>query len=296
MPLRCRVHAAAPQRRGGRLTGLSRVRSFAQDDAHVFCEPEQVDDELASFFRMTREMYDALGLEGVEMGVSTRPEQSSGDPADWQAAEERLKAAVERAGFACAIKPGGGAFYGPKVECDVRDVLGRPWTLATLQIDVSMPARFGLRYVGRDGGLHQPAMLHRAVLGSLERFIALYIEKTGGDFPFWLAPVQMRLLPITERHLDYARQVHEKLAQAGFRVETDERNDTLNFKIREAELHKIPEMLVVGDQEAAAGTVTRRFRHGDKSAAGPVALDAYIARMRDIRDRRLARHTEEELA
>ena len=245
---------------------------------------------------MTREMYDALGLEGVEMAVSTRPEQSSGDPADWQAAEQRLIAAVERAGFACAVKPGGAAFYGPKVECDLRDVLGRPWTLATLQIDVAMPGRFGLRYVGRDGALHQPAMLHRAVLGSLERFIALYIEKTGGDFPFWLAPVQMRVLPITERHLDYARHVHEELAKAGFRVETDERSDTLNFKIREAELHKIPEMLVVGDQEAAAGTVTRRFRHGDKSAAGPVALADYIGEMRDIRDRRVVRHTKEVLA
>jgi threonyl-tRNA synthetase len=226
--------------RSGTLTGLSRVRAFAQDDAHVFCEPEQVDVELDRFFAMTREVYQALGLEGVEVAVSTRPEKSSGEVADWEAAERRLLAAVERAGYPCAIHPGGAAFYGPKVECDFRDVLGRPWTLSTLQIDVAMPGRFGLRYVGRDGGLHQPAMLHRAVLGSLERFIALYLEKTGGDFPLWLAPVQARVLPIAERHLAYARSVQEALVRAGVRAELDERSDTLGFKIREAELHKIP--------------------------------------------------------
>jgi threonyl-tRNA synthetase len=276
--------------RSGTLTGLSRVRSFAQDDAHVFCEPEQVDAELDSFFRMTHEMYGALGLAGVEMGVSTRPEQSSGDPADWQAAEQRLVAAVERAGFPCAIKPGGAAFYGPKVECDVRDVLGRPWTLATLQIDVAMPGRFGLRYVGRDGALHQPAMLHRAVLGSLERFIALYIEKTGGDFPLWLAPVQARVLPIAERHLEYARRVQQTLVQAGVRAELDERSDTLGFKIREAELHKIPVMLVVGDQEAAAESVTPRFRHRPAADAGAMALSAFVEEIvREIRERRVTR-------
>jgi threonyl-tRNA synthetase len=167
--------------RSGTLTGLSRVRSFAQDDAHVFCEPDQVDDELDRFFAMTKEVYSALGLTDVELGVSTRPEKFSGEAKDWELAERRLVAAVERAGYACAIKPGGAAFYGPKIECDFRDVLARPWTLSTLQIDVAMPGRFGLRYVGRDGAAHQPAMLHRAVLGSLERFIALYVERTGGD-------------------------------------------------------------------------------------------------------------------
>ena len=277
--------------RSGTLTGLSRVRSFAQDDAHVFCEPEQIDTELDRFFEMTREVYQALGLEGVEVAVSTRPEQKwSGELADWEAAERRLVAAVERAGYACAIHPGGAAFYGPKVECDFRDVLARPWTLSTLQIDVAMPGRFGLRYVGRDGALHQPAMLHRAILGSLERFIALYLEKTGGDLPLWLAPVQARVLPIAERHLDPARRVQEALLRAGVRAELDERSDTLGFKIREAELHKIPVMLVVGDQEAAAGSVTPRFRHRPVAEGGAVALDALIAELvREIHERRTTR-------
>jgi threonyl-tRNA synthetase len=276
--------------RSGTLTGLSRVRSFAQDDAHVFCEPEQVDAELDRFFEMTREVYQALGLEGIEVAVSTRPEKSSGDPADWEAAERRLQAAVERAGYPCGTHPGGAAFYGPKVEVDLRDVLGRPWTLATLQIDVAMPGRFGLRYVGRDGAPHQPAMLHRAVLGSLERFIALYLEKTAGDLPLWLAPVQVRVLPIAERHLGYARGVQEALARAGVRAELDERSDTLGFKIREAELHKIPVMLVVGDQEAAAGSVTPRFRHRPAAESEAIALDALIAELvREIRERRPAR-------
>jgi threonyl-tRNA synthetase len=276
--------------RSGTLTGLSRVRAFAQDDAHVFCEPEQVDAELDQFFAMTREVYQALGLEGVEVAVSTRPEKSSGELADWESAERRLVAAVERAGFACAIRPGGAAFYGPKVECDFRDVLARPWTLSTLQIDVAMPGRFGLRYVGRDGGLHQPAMLHRAVLGSLERFIALYLEKTGGDFPLWLAPVQARVLPIAERHLAYARSVQEALVRAGVRAELDERSDTLGFKIREAELHKIPVMLVVGDLEAAAGSVTPRFRHRPAAESAAMALDALVAELvREIQTRRTAR-------
>jgi threonyl-tRNA synthetase len=276
--------------RSGTLTGLSRVRSFAQDDAHVFCEEEQVESELDRFFALTREIYQALGLDGVEMAVSTRPDKWSGEVADWERAERRLIDAVERAGYACAIKPGGAAFYGPKIECDFRDVLARPWTLSTLQIDVAMPGRFGLRYIGRDGAAHQPAMLHRAVLGSLERFIALYVERTGGDFPLWLAPVQARVLPITERHLDYARRVHETLSHAGVRCELDERSDTLGFKIREAELHKIPVMLVVGDQEAAAGSVTPRFRHRPAEESRAMALDALVAELvRDIRERRVAR-------
>jgi threonyl-tRNA synthetase len=286
--------------RSGTLTGLSRVRSFAQDDAHVFCEPGQVDAELDAFFAMTREVYQALGLAGVEVAVSTRPEKWSGEVADWEAAEQRLAAAVERAGYACAIKPGGAAFYGPKVECDLRDVLGRPWTLATLQIDCAMPGRFGLRYVASDGALHQPAMLHRAVLGSLERFIALYVETTGGDFPLWLAPVQARVLPIAERHLEYARRVQAALLAAGLRAEVDERSDTLSFKIREAELFKVPVMLVVGDQEVAAASVTPRLR-GLAVRSLPektlVKLDALVAQLvEDMRERRIARPTEEDVA
>jgi len=276
--------------RSGTLTGLSRVRSMAQDDAHIFCEPEQVDAELDSFFAMMREMYDALGIELNAIAVSTRPEDSTGEVEDWDRAIEQLLAAVERAGFPRVTKAGEGAFYGPKVECDFSDVLGRSWTLATLQIDVSMPTRFGLRYVGRDDKPHQPAMLHRAILGSLERFTALYVEMTGGDFPLWLAPVQVLVLPIGERHEAFAREVAARLAGAGCRVEVDARSEKLGFKIREAEVKKIPLMLVVGDQEQANGTVTPRWRHGERSDEGAVPVDSLVVDLsRDIRERRTRR-------
>ena len=278
--------------RSGTLTGLSRVRSMAQDDAHIFCEPEQMPAELDAFFAMTAEVYAALGLEGVAVAVSTRAERYAGDPADWDVAERTLVEAVERAGYACAIKPGEAAFYAPKVEFDFRDVLDRPWTLATLQIDVAMPTRFGLRYVGRDGGIHRPAMLHRAILGSLERFIALYIEQTGGDFPLWLAPLQVRVLPIAERHLGYARRVEATLARAGIRADVDLRNEKLGYKVREAEIQKVPIMLVVGDQEQTNGTVTPRHRLGSQPATEALPVDALVAQLvRDIADRRNTRRS-----
>jgi threonyl-tRNA synthetase len=264
--------------RSGTLTGLSRVRSMAQDDAHIYCEPEQVESELASFFEMTAEVYNALELTGVEIGVSTRPENGfAGDPADWEVAEKRLIRAVETAGYDCRVKPGDGAFYGPKVECDFRDVLGRAWTLSTLQIDVSMPARFELQYVGRDGDMHRPAMLHRAILGSLERFISLYIEMRAGDFPFWLAPVQVRVLPISDRHLEYAREVEAKLRKVGIRVHLDDRSEKLGFKIREAEVQKIPLMLVTGDKEVESCSVTPRWRDESKASGEAVALDTLVS-------------------
>jgi threonyl-tRNA synthetase len=264
--------------RSGTLSGLTRVRTFAQDDAHIYCEPDQVPGEIDAFFRMVAEVYDKLGLEGVEMGVSTRPEQFLGDPDDWEAAGRVLVEAVERAGFTCQIKPGEGAFYGPKVEADFRDVLGRTWTLGTIQIDMAMPGRFGLRYVGRDGDLHQPAMLHRAVLGSLERFIGIYIEHTGGDFPFWLSPVQVAVLPISERHAAYAERVHAALAAAGLRVELDDRSETLGFKVREAEKQKVPLSLVVGEQEEQNGTVSPRLRKS-KQKIEAMSVDDVVSRL-----------------
>jgi threonyl-tRNA synthetase len=276
--------------RSGTLTGLSRVRSMAQDDAHIFCEPEQVVAELDSFFDLTKEIYRALGLEDPEIAVSTRPEEFSGDTTDWDVAGQQLADAVKRAGYECSIKPGEAAFYGPKIECDFRDVMGRAWTLATLQVDVSMPGRFGLRYVGRDDKLHQPAMLHRAILGSLERFIALYTEMTGGDFPFWLAPVQVALLPIADRHQAYAGRVKVALEGAGIRVFLDTRNEKLGYKIREAEIQKVPLMLVVGDQEEADGTVTPRHRRGSKQSNEAVALDKLVDELAaDVRERRVSR-------
>jgi threonyl-tRNA synthetase len=266
---------------------------MAQDDAHVFLAPEQVDAELDRFFEMTREVYAALALEGVEVAVSTRPEHFVGEPGDWERAEATLLAAVERAGFGRRVKPGQAAFYGPKVECDFRDVLGRPWTLSTLQIDVAMPVRFGLRYVGPDDQLHTPAMLHRAILGSLERFIALYTEMTGGDFPLWLAPQQVLVLPITDRHLAYARKVEALCAEAGLRAGVDERNEKLGWKVRDAELRKVPVVLVVGDREQEDGSATVRRRHEGGQEAAPVAqIVAGLAR--EAKERRGTRPSKEE--
>ena len=251
--------------RSGTLNGITRVRTFAQDDAHIYCEPSQVPEEIDRFFQMTAEVYQKLGVEGIEMSVSTRPEKFLGEPADWDVAEKALIAAVERAGFQCKIKPGEAAFYAPKVEADFKDVLGRAWTLATIQIDMAMPGRFGLRYVGRDGELHQPAMLHRAVLGSLERFIGIYIEHTGGDFPFWLAPIQVVLLPIADRHAAGAHEICAKLSAAGLRAEVDDRSETLGYRIRDAENQKIPLTLVIGDEELSQGTVAPRLRKSKKA-------------------------------
>ena len=261
--------------RSGTLNGITRVRTFAQDDAHIYCEPDQVPQEIDSFFQMTAEIYEKLGVEGVEMAVSTRPEEFLGEPADWDVAEKALVEAVERAGFQCQIKDGEAAFYAPKVEADFKDVLGRAWTLATIQIDMAMPGRFGLRYVGRDGELHQPAMLHRAILGSLERFIGIYIEHTGGDFPFWLSPVQVVILPIADRHADRAHQIRAALSEKGVRAEVDDRSETLGFRIREGQTQKIPLTLVIGDEEVERGTVSPRLRKS-KQAAEAMSAEALV--------------------
>ena len=243
--------------------------------------------EIERYFEMTAEVYRDLGLSGMQVSVSTRPAQFLGDPADWDVAEKALMDSVRGAGFDCGVKQGEAAFYAPKVEFDFEDVLGRVWTLSTLQIDMAMPGRFGLRYVGRDGQEHQPAMLHRAILGSLERFLAIYIEHTAGDFPLWLAPVQVAVLPITQRHRAYAHKVRDALAEAGVRVELDARDEKLGFKIREAETQKVPVMLVVGDQEEADGTVTPRWRRDEKRSAEAIPVDAFVGALADqIRQRR----------
>jgi threonyl-tRNA synthetase len=254
---------------------------MAQDDGHIYCEPEQVEGEVHRFFEMMNEVYRALGLTGIRVSVSTRPAKFLGDPADWDKAEQTLIHAVRQAGYECGIKPGEAAFYAPKVECDFSDVLDRSWTLATIQWDMALPGRFGLRYVGRDGQEHQPAMLHRAVLGSIERFLALYIEHTGGDFPFWLAPVQVTVASIAERHAPYAAQVRDALVAAGLRAEVDDRSEKLGYKVREAELAKVPVVAVVGDQEVQNGTVTPRRRRDPKRGAEPVALGVFVEELRE---------------
>jgi threonyl-tRNA synthetase len=271
-----RLHRFEPS---GTLSGLTRVRSMAQDDAHIYCTPEQLDGEVEQFVAMTREVYAAFGFDRVEVTLQTRPEKFLGRLELWDSAEAALRRALERAGYPVTVLPGEGAFYGPKIGFDFRDVLERSWTLATIQIDCAMPERFGLRYVTPEGTVATPMMLHRAVLGSIERFIAILIEHTAGAFPLWLAPVQVKVLTLTERTEAYGRDVAARLAAAGFRVDLDDRNEKLGYKVRAAQLEKVPYMLVVGDKEAAAGTVAPRTRSGATLDAQPLA--AFVERLRN---------------
>src|SRR3989475_772167 len=255
------------------LAGLVRVRSMAQDDAHIYCTPEQLDGELEQFIAMTREVYSAFGFERIEVTLQTRPEKYLGRLELWDAAEDALRRALERAGFAVTMLPGQGAFYGPKIGFDFRDVLERSWTLATVQIDCAMPERFALTYVTAEGTEATPVMLHRAVLGSLERFIAILLEHTAGRLPLWLAPVQVRVLPVSEKAAAYATRVAGACRAAGLRAEADLRNEKLGYKVREAQLEKVPVVAVVGEREAAAGTVAPRTGGAQET----VAVEAFVA-------------------
>ena len=268
-----RLHRFEPS---GTLAGLTRVRSMAQDDAHIFCTPEQLDDELERFIAMTKEVYGAFGFERVEVTLQTRPEKFLGRVELWDAAEAALQRAAERAGYPVVPLPGQGAFYGPKIGFDFRDVLERSWTLATVQIDCAMPERFGLGYVAADGHEATPVMIHRAVLGSIERFIAILLEHTAGKLPLWLAPIQVRVLPVSEKVAEYAARVDNACRAAGLRAEADLRNEKLGYKVREAQLEKIPLIVVVGEREAASGLVAPR------GESEPLALDAFVARTVDV--------------
>ncbi|MCP4005842.1 MAG: threonine--tRNA ligase [bacterium] len=256
--------------RSGTLHGLTRVRTFAQDDGHIYCAPDQLRDEIDRHMEMTAEIYRDLGLSGVEIAVATRPEKFIGDPDEWESVQKMLVDAVERAGYECGINPGEGAFYAPKIEFNFRDALKRSWQLATVQIDMAMPSRFELKYVGADGKEHEPKMVHRAILGSLERFIAVYLEHTGGDLPLWLAPVQVTVLPVSDKHTDYAQKVTRTLQDAGVQAQLDARNETLNYRVRGSETQKIPYILVVGDRESDDGSVTVRRRHKKGQESFPV--------------------------
>ncbi len=247
--------------RTGSLHGMTRVRSMAQDDGHIFCTWDDVGAEIDRFMQMCDEVDRALGLSGVEVYVSTRPDPFIGRIEDWERGERMLVEAVERYGTLAGIKHGEGAFYAPKIERHFKDVMGRWWQLGTIQIDMAMPGRFGLRYIGPDGAEHEPAMLHRAVFGSLERFIAIYVEHTGGDFPLFLAPQQVAVLPVSERQCGYAREVADWLRAGGVRAEPDLRNETLNYRVRAAETQKVPYVLVVGEREQEARSVSVRKRH-----------------------------------
>jgi len=267
-----RLHRFEPS---GTLTGLTRVRSMAQDDAHIYCTPEQLDDELASFIAMTREVYDAFGFDRVEVTLQMRPERFLGRVELWDAAEAALARAAAAGGYVVTELPGEGAFYGPKLGFDFRDVLDRSWTLATVQIDCAMPERFGLGYVTADGSEAVPMMLHRSVLGSIERFIAILLEHTAGRLPLWLAPEQIRVLPVSEKVSEYGARVADCARRSGLRAECDARNEKLGYKVREAQLQKVPAIVVVGEREAAAGTVTPRLGPGEGEE---LSLEAYVER------------------
>lgn len=271
--------------RSGVTHGLTRVRTFCQDDAHIYCTPEQIKAEMASFLDLLKEVYDTFGFEGTRVALSTRPEKRLGSEEVWDAAEGALSEALNEAGIPFTLNPGEGAFYGPKIEFQVLDALKRPWQLGTLQVDYMMPQRFDLNYTRADGSEGRPVMLHRAILGSLERFMGILIEHTAGAFPAWLAPTQVAILPITDRANTFATEVLARAKALGFRAELDQRNESLKAKIREAQLAKVPYMLVIGDREAEAGTVSVRHRHRGDLGAQP--LEAFLeALLQEVRERR----------
>jgi len=268
-----RYHEQTPLHRNeasGVLSGLTRVRQFSQDDGHCFVMESQIASEVELCLRLVQRVYKDFGLE-IAVKLSTRPEEFLGEVATWDHAEASLKQALEAAGQAYTINEGDGAFYGPKIDFDVTDAIGRKWQCATIQLDYQLPQRFDLKYVGADNAEHRPVVIHRAIFGSFERFLALLLEHYAGAWPLWLAPVQVTLLPIADRHVDYAKSVQERLVGAGFRVELDDRVEKIGYKIREAQLQKVPYMLVLGDKEVGDAAVAVRHRSGGDLGSRPVA-------------------------
>jgi threonyl-tRNA synthetase len=265
----------------GVLSGLTRVREFIMDDAHIFLTEDQIGEEVERLLQLVKRVYDDFGLT-PEMKLSTRPAEFLGEIAMWNHAESELKKALDAVGVAYTINEGDGAFYGPKIDFAVTDALGRKWQCATVQLDYMLPQRFDLKYVGADNTEHRPVVIHRAIFGSFERFIALLLEHYAGALPLWVSPVQAIVLPIADRHLDYATAVRDRLAAAGLRVEVDGRQEKIGYKIREAQLQKIPYMLVTGDREAADGSVSVRSRSGGDQGSSPV--DTFIqAALEEVR-------------
>ncbi|MGM9538098.1 MAG: threonine--tRNA ligase [Candidatus Onthomonas sp.] len=265
----------------GALHGLFRVRCFTQDDAHIFMTWDQMKDEIKNVVKLFDEVYSVFGL-SYEIEVSTMPEDHMGDEKDWEFATETLKAAVTEMGKTFVINEGDGAFYGPKLDFHLADSLGRTWQCGTIQLDMQLPERFELEYTGADGEKHRPVMIHRVVLGSIERFIGVITEHFAGAFPTWLSPVQVKVLPVTDRAADYADQVEQKLTAAGYRVEVDHRSEKLGYKIREAQGQKIPYMVVVGDKDMENNTVSIRHRSGKD--LGAMSQEAFIALLKDVVD------------
>lgn len=270
--------------RSGVVTGLTRVRTFSQDDAHIFCTEDQIESEVLGAVKMIRRLYETFAFDKVKIEISTRPEKYLGSSETWDQAEGALISALESQGIAYEVNPGDGAFYGPKIDFQVEDAIGRSWQLGTVQLDYQLPSRFSLKYVGQDGHEHQPVMIHRAMLGSLERFMGILIEHTVGAFPLWLAPVQAVILPVSEKFVDYGGQILAQLRRAGLRAELDDRNEKLGYKIREAQMQKIPYMLVAGAREQEAGTISVRRRQGEE--LGALSGEAFIERARRLIDER----------
>jgi len=250
--------------RSGVLHGLLRVRGFTIDDAHIICRPDQIDDEIRQVYNFSMNMLMAFGFKEFDIYLATRPKgtKAVGEPKRWDQATDALRAALDTSGMPYSFDDGGGAFYGPKIDIKVKDFLSRPWQCSTIQFDFNLPDRFDMNYVGEDGKEHRPYMVHRALLGSIERFIGCLIEHYGGAFPVWLAPVQAVLIPIADRHIDYAKKVANKLKAASIRVEVDDRSERMNLKIRNAQMQKVPYMLIVGDSELEQNKVSVRTRDG----------------------------------
>ena len=257
--------------RSGVLHGLMRVRGFTQDDAHHFCRPDQMPAEIDFVLDFSLHILRSFGFSEIHAYLSTRPEKAVGDPSMWADAEAALKDSLDRSGIDYKVDHGGGAFYGPKIDLKVEDAIGREWQLSTIQFDFNEPERFDLTYIAEDGQPHRPYMIHRALLGSLERFFGVLIEHYAGAFPVWLSPVQAVLIPIADRHLEYAKKVSAELRKAGLRVMVDERADRMNAKIRDAQNQKIPYMLVIGDKEEESGEVALRLRNGENPGVMPVS-------------------------
>ncbi len=263
--------------RGGTLHGMMRVRGFTQDDAHIFCRPDQVEDEIDGVLDLTFDLLGAFGFDKYTVNVSTRPDKAVGSDEQWTLAENSLKNTLNARGLKFDIEEAGGAFYGPKIDINIQDALGRYWQCTTVQFDFNLPERFGISYIGEDGNGHQPYMVHRAIFGSLERFMGILIEHYGGAFPAWLAPTQVKIIPIADRHISYAEMVKEKLLEVDIRCEIDGRSERMNAKIRDAQITKVPYMIVVGDREISDKKVGVRLRNGED--LGPVDLSDFISRV-----------------
>jgi threonyl-tRNA synthetase len=266
--------------RSGVLHGLMRVRGFTQDDAHIFCRPDQLEAEILRVLDFTTNILKTFGFERYDIYLSTRPEKSTGTDAQWEAATAALVGALETRGLKYIVDPGEGVFYGPKIDIKIKDSLERAWQCSTIQVDFNLPTRFALEFIGEDGKAHQPVMVHRALLGSLERFFGVLVEHYAGAFPLWLAPVQAVVVPVAEKQAPYAREVGEALRRQGVRVQVDDRNEKLGYRIREAQLQKVPYMLVVGDKEVEAKNVSVRHRQaGDLGAQEVAAFGARVVRL-----------------